>query len=166
MASIYSDFFCSTAGTKMVDQLPYFAVAQKLEVENGDFVRRQAEYEKQVVSLRATLRQVQGQVKVCLCSSTETSLPPQAWQGCSSTPEKMHLCRRSPALQGAACLEPRCASASTLAQLVFGKLLLLNALSCDHAQLSYCGAYSVLSQHFPLAKRLGCYGSTMTVSER
>ena len=64
VASIYSDCYASDVGSRLMDQLPYFAVAAKLEAENAHLEQRQAAFAQELAASKNMAMDVQLQLRV------------------------------------------------------------------------------------------------------
>jgi hypothetical protein len=72
--AIYSDYFASDSGSAAADQLPYFAVAAKLEAENAHYAAQHAAFQAELAENQATVAEVQGRLRVrrrCALAATK-----------------------------------------------------------------------------------------------
>jgi hypothetical protein len=62
--AIYGDFFATEDGSRLVHQLPYFSVAERLEMENVHFAEQHEEFRQDFAKQQASLNSLREQLRV------------------------------------------------------------------------------------------------------
>lgn len=115
MHAIYGDFFASEDGSRLVHQLPYFTVAERLELENNHFAEQHEEFRQNFAKQEASLNCLREQLQVL-----SESLP----VFCSAVMSQAVKLTRKISLQSDTMLQdPAQYCVAALFQLVWGMIL-------------------------------------------